>query len=130
MHLFVTVRNKICVCIGISSLLAGSLGLESLPFQRQSCREFPQAFQKNDAIAHNKRENVCVSSAGVMPESLHPEHFSDNHTVQTTVTTSLFLFTALKSVAECYFCYYCILCFYKYFVYLLNPKILDLKIIA
>ena len=111
MHLLVIVQNKIYVYIGISGLLAGSLGLESLPFQRQSSRVFSQTFQKNDAIEYNKRANVRVSSSGGISESLHPEVFSDNHTVQTTVATYLLLFTALKSVAECYSCYYCILFF-------------------
>ena len=125
MHFLVIVQNKICVYIGISGLLAGSLGLESLPFQRQSSREFSQTFQKNDAIAHNKKANGRISSPGGMSESLHPELFSDNLAIQNTVATFLLLFTALISVAECYSCYYCI--FLHNFVYLRDPKILDRK---
>jgi len=101
------------IYIGISGLHAESLGLESLPFEGQSSRDFSQTFQKNDVIAHHKRPNVRLSSRRGTSESLHPEVFSDNHTVQTTVATSLLLFTAFKSIAECHSCYYCILLFYK-----------------
>ena len=79
----------IYIYIDISGLHAGSLGLESLPFEGQSCRKFSQTFQNNDIIAHHKRANLRVSSSTGTSESFFPELFSDNHTFQTTVAISL-----------------------------------------